>query len=367
VVAVAETAVVNQGEGGRVALGDLWLDLDGGTLTRDGRIVNLRAKPFQLLCHLVRNPGRVLSKDDLLAAVWPGVLVTEDSLTQAIREIRLALGSAAAAVRTVPRRGYIYDPGPEAAPAVGAARMPRIIVRAVVPAGLPADRADMPALVRDALLGGLARFRSLHVAAGEVEDGADEADYAVEGVLWSDGTGAVLRLKLVELARNRIAWSETFACGPGPDPDPEAARRIVGTLHGAIEFDCELRSARRATVSPTAWEHFVRGLSVSDSTRPEKLDEAATALAAATEADPGFGLAWSFRAYAEFARHDYLMAPDAVKDQVREMAERGAALAPDEARALSMLGYVLLLLGEFHPAEARIATAYRLNPPASTS
>ena len=220
----------------------------------------------------------------------------------------------------------------------------------------------MPSLMHDALLGGLARFRSLHVAPGEGEGAAGEADYAVEGVLWSDGTGAVLRLKLVDLALRRIAWSETFACGPGPDPDPEAARRIVGTLHGAIEFDCELRRARCATVSPTAWEHFVRGLSVSDSTRAEKLDEAATALAAATEADPGFGLAWSFRAYAEFARHDYLMAPDAVKAQVREMAERGAALAPDEARALSMLGYVLLLLGEYHLAEARIATAYRLNP-----
>ena len=60
--------------------------------TRDGALVPVRAKTFALLAHLAANAGRVLGKAALLDAVWPDVTVTEDSLTQAVRDLRRAIG-----------------------------------------------------------------------------------------------------------------------------------------------------------------------------------------------------------------------------------------------------------------------------------
>jgi DNA-binding winged helix-turn-helix (wHTH) protein/TolB-like protein len=79
-------------------------------LRRDGVPVPLRPKPFALLVTLASHPGTVLSKEELLAAVWPGVVVTDDSLAQAVHDVRTALGDVGTQfVRTVARRGYRFD------------------------------------------------------------------------------------------------------------------------------------------------------------------------------------------------------------------------------------------------------------------
>ena len=61
-----------------------------------------------MLLELARRPGEVVTKRDLMAWVWPGVAVTDDSLVQCVVEIRRALGdSGQRVVRTMPRRGYV--------------------------------------------------------------------------------------------------------------------------------------------------------------------------------------------------------------------------------------------------------------------
>lgn len=89
--------------------GPFALDLVGGRLTRDGRDIKLRPKAFEVLQILVENPARLVSKDELLDAVWQGRSVTEDSLTQALSDIRRALGEQARMIVTVPKRGYRLD------------------------------------------------------------------------------------------------------------------------------------------------------------------------------------------------------------------------------------------------------------------
>jgi DNA-binding winged helix-turn-helix (wHTH) protein len=74
-----------------------------------GRAVPLRPKSFDVLVHLVRHAGRVVGREELLDAVWPEVTVTEESVTQCMREVRAALGDAARLLRTVPKRGYLLD------------------------------------------------------------------------------------------------------------------------------------------------------------------------------------------------------------------------------------------------------------------
>src|SRR5687767_1941559 len=91
--------------------GDFVLDGTQRRLLRSGEDVYLPPKTLELLLHLLRNRGRVLSKDELLEAVWPDVNVVENTLAQRIREIREALGDGAHGARfikTVPKVGYQF-------------------------------------------------------------------------------------------------------------------------------------------------------------------------------------------------------------------------------------------------------------------
>ena len=76
-----------------------------------GEAVALNAKAFDTLLYLAQHPGEVLDKDTLLAAVWPGVVVEENSLAQNISVLRQSLGESHGENRyiaTVPRRGYRF-------------------------------------------------------------------------------------------------------------------------------------------------------------------------------------------------------------------------------------------------------------------
>src|SRR3982751_6522408 len=94
----------------RLTFGRYVLDLRRGSLLLDGREVALRPKTFGVLCYLVQHPGRLVSKEELLAAVWPNLVVTDDTLVQSIGELRRVLGeSGARLIVTVPRRGYRFE------------------------------------------------------------------------------------------------------------------------------------------------------------------------------------------------------------------------------------------------------------------
>jgi TolB-like protein/DNA-binding winged helix-turn-helix (wHTH) protein/Tfp pilus assembly protein PilF len=74
-----------------------------------GKELPLRPKSFDVLHYLACNRGRVVSKDELMQAVWPDVFVTDNSLAQCISEVREALGEGAHVVlKTVARRGYLF-------------------------------------------------------------------------------------------------------------------------------------------------------------------------------------------------------------------------------------------------------------------
>jgi adenylate cyclase len=110
----------------RIVVNGVELDLDGGMLRApDGKDIPLRPQSLAVLKHLVANANRVVGKDELLDAVWPGIAVTENSLSQCISEIRKVLGDERQAVlKTIARRGYRFDlpagasPAPIAPPAL---------------------------------------------------------------------------------------------------------------------------------------------------------------------------------------------------------------------------------------------------------
>ena len=121
----------------------------GALLAAGGTEVALRPKAFSLLARLVENAGRLLDRDEIMRAIWPGVVVTEDSITQCVKEIRRALGDDdQRLLRTLPRRGFLFAAAvsredatatvvvlPEAAAAPRHRRCPRPTRPARPPAG----------------------------------------------------------------------------------------------------------------------------------------------------------------------------------------------------------------------------------------
>lgn len=93
----------------RWSFADCVFDEANWTLLVGGQRVAVEAKPLELLRALLLNADTLMSKDDLLDAVWPDVVVVEASLATAVRKLRTALGDDARAtplIETVPRIGY---------------------------------------------------------------------------------------------------------------------------------------------------------------------------------------------------------------------------------------------------------------------
>ncbi|QOZ37312.1 winged helix-turn-helix domain-containing protein [Bradyrhizobium sp. CCBAU 53421] len=89
------------------------LDLARGVVRVNGVDLDLRPKSFAVLRHLASNAGRLISKQDLHAAVWGDVAVSDDSLVQCVRELRLKLrDDDHRIIKTVSRRGYRLDAEP---------------------------------------------------------------------------------------------------------------------------------------------------------------------------------------------------------------------------------------------------------------
>src|SRR4029079_13563275 len=83
------------------------LDLERGCLLRDGKEIALRPKNFAVLQYLVENSCRLVSKDELFAAVWPNLAVSDDVLVQSIGELRRGVAEEwARPHNSSARRGY---------------------------------------------------------------------------------------------------------------------------------------------------------------------------------------------------------------------------------------------------------------------
>jgi DNA-binding winged helix-turn-helix (wHTH) protein/ATP/maltotriose-dependent transcriptional regulator MalT len=98
------------------------LDEARRSLSSHGREIRLQPRVFDLLCYLVRHRDRVVSKDELLDALWPGTIVVDNALQRAVSLARNALAEVGVsdAVRTYPRHGYrfCFDDSQPAAAAV---------------------------------------------------------------------------------------------------------------------------------------------------------------------------------------------------------------------------------------------------------
>src|SRR5262249_18559443 len=89
---------------------DFVVDLDRAALFKGADERRLRPKSFEVLRYLAEHPRRVLSKQELMSALWPDAFVTDNALVQCLQDVRRALDDdSQQLIRTVSRRGYVFE------------------------------------------------------------------------------------------------------------------------------------------------------------------------------------------------------------------------------------------------------------------
>src|SRR5712692_11240123 len=94
-----------------LSFGDYEINLDRRELRHAKRPVHVQPQVFYLLVYLVQNRDRVVSKDDLIASIWSGRIVSESTLTSRINAARKAVGDSGRSqklIRTIPRKGLRF-------------------------------------------------------------------------------------------------------------------------------------------------------------------------------------------------------------------------------------------------------------------
>jgi DNA-binding winged helix-turn-helix (wHTH) protein len=121
------------------------LDLTRGCARVGEQDLALRHKTFDVLRFLAENTGRLVTKQELYEAVWPDVIVSDDSIVQCIRELRSKFGDGDhKLIKTVPRRGYMLDATATAPVAAPPAPAPQQSAEPVVVATPPAVTQPQP-------------------------------------------------------------------------------------------------------------------------------------------------------------------------------------------------------------------------------
>jgi TolB-like protein len=352
------------------------LDLGRGVLLGHGGTRLLRPRAQALLTHLARNPGRVVPKAELLDAGWPGLHVTEDSLTQCIREIRKALADdAQSLIRTIARRGYMLavedgaPPPRSSQPVVAVLRFRREVDDDPLSALLDGFAED--------LIAGLARFGTLTVLAGnssfavsdETGNRADigrrlGADYLVEGAVRGVGSARRITASLIDARTLQQLWTDRFDIDGAEffSAQDDIVECILGRLTARLD-DAGARRARAKPVSDlSAYEAMLQGLAVLRTNDPARYPEACTLLETAIAKEPDFGLAHAHLAFGRAMLVGFGRAKRPDLDAVLKIAAKAVDLAPDQSTCFQVLSFIEMYRHEHAAAEQHLRHALTLNP-----
>ena len=360
----------------------------------DGTEIPLRAKSLELLIFLVRRAGRVVTKDELLDAVWGGMAVSEDSLSQCIHDVRRALSDVAQnLIRTVPRRGYLFAGNAAVAgelpqPPALAAGLPAAVQRdapslAVLPfLNMSGDSSQdyfadgmveeiITALTRMKWLFVIARNSSFLYKGRPVDIKTVSKDlgvrYVLEGSIRTSGGRMRVSAHLVDADTGIHLWAEKF---DGLLKDifefqDQITARVVGAIAPKLELAEIGRVSRKATESLQAYDYYLRGLADLYTITRAGNDGALANLYRAIELDPNYATAYGFAARLYVQRNTGGWVEDYGREwgEAERLARRAIELGQDDAVALSCAAFALCeLCGDPKSAVLCVDRATELSP-----
>jgi len=384
-------------------------------ISRDGRKVKLEPRMMRLLCCLAARPGAVVSLAELLDQVWPGVVVSQSSVYQAIAQLRRELGDTEAEPRyiaTVPRKGYRLvaevrdEPGPAAAETVAESAAPEpparsrrpllaalgvlgAVVVAAVAYFLPVREqaaAAAPAIavlpfddlsadasnavfcegLTDEVLNSLARVQKFRVigrtSSARFADGSRDAreigdelgvSHVLEGSVRRTGNRLRVSAQLISTRDGFQVWANSYD-RPAQDAiglQSQIARAVVDALAVRLSPESAERLEKGPTAQLNAYDLYLLGRHQQLQRTPEALERAIAHHRAAIEADPGFALAYAGLADAEMARYYYAGVP-LEEAAKRVQAAVDEALRLDPELAEAYAAWGVLLTEQWHTDEA---------------
>src|SRR5579864_649245 len=320
--------------------GDVELDLGRYELRRGGRRMKLAKKPMELLIFLVRRREQLVSREDIVAKLWPsGLLIdTERNVNNIVRKIRTALGDHADKPRfleTVVGKGYrLIGPIRVISPLYQAAELPQREIGpaarrgdeswraertslAVLPLRIPLERDDQALGLgfADALLSRLANLDGVDVlpasailnlpsaAPGEMARRLG-VRFVMHGSLQSSKAESHLSVELFDSHSQSSCLGRKFAFdGNRPFAHiDEIAGQIARALKRPLEQPAVQNRVRHSR-DPMAYAEFIQGYRYSSSGDPKLLEKATQHLMNAVARDPGFALAHAILSFTCASRH----------------------------------------------------------------
>jgi len=366
------------------------LDTVAFRLYRSGAPVPVSPKIADLLHYLVARPSTLVTKEELFAALWPDVAVTDNALTQAVSELRQALGDDPASpsyVQTVARRGYRFiAPVEVVSPAAGAAAGPlaalgpqpsrSIAVTDFANVSGDLDFAWLSSGIAETVtndlreLGALKVIDRLQVSEALRAGGGSlaalrherVADLAVSGSFQRAGDRLRITARVVDVASGE-ALADAKADGPLANVfelQDRLVTQFAGQLGLAAGVTGERRVGVRETTSLEAYQAFTEGRVKLESLDLSRVEDAIADFERAVALDPryalaevGLGNAWFWRYETSRARNQ----PDAsALAAAVDHARRAIELDKGLAEAHATLAFMLVSSGR---AEEGLAAARR--------
>ena len=381
--------------------GDCILDASKRELRRAGRLVDVEPQVFDVLEFLIRERGRVVSRDDLLEAVWKGRIVSESTMSSRINAARTAIGDDGTAqrlIRTLLRKGVRFVGEVQEEPAAPAAD----VLVAVRPEGLTERQsaADGPAIavlpfsnmggdaesdyfadgMADEIITALSRCSGLLVIArnssftykGQAVDvrrvGRElGVGYVLEGSVRRMDDRLRITAQLIEASGGTHLWADRF---DGSLSDVfELQDRIAETTAAVIEprlrFAEVERVRRRPPQNLDAYEFWLRAISHASEFTPEGMSAALQCLDRALEIDPAYATAMAAAAYYHGLCHfqGWVRQPDDRRTLAIRQACHAVELADDDANVLWQAAFAIWSLEQDGPRALELfRRALQINP-----
>jgi TolB-like protein/DNA-binding winged helix-turn-helix (wHTH) protein len=367
---------------------DGWtLDPATGELERDGKRQRLQDLPLQILGELLRRPGELVTREELIAKLWPtGVVEFETGLNTAVSKLRAALGDNADTpryVETVPRKGYRFigtladaagaEPSREPARptsrriralawggallglvatlallAAYSIKQPEPIRLAVLPlqnlspdpsnsfftdglheeilSALTNRAAQMEVISRTTVMTYRARPRTVREIANELG-----VTHVLEGSVRREGEDVRLTLQLIDAHSDEPIWSESY------DRQLTSAMKLQSQVAQEVATQLSVKLAAPSaelpgSANPQAYDLFLRAKLVvppiDQRTPPSMIAEAEQGLSRALELDPAFAGAYVQRAQLRLIKYVW-------NTDLSDSNMRGAKADIDAARRLA--------------------------------
>jgi TolB-like protein len=386
-----------------LSFGDYEIDIERRELRRAMAPVHVEPQVFDLLVYLVQNRDRVVSKDDLIASVWGGRIVSDSTLTSRINAARNAIGDSGEdkmLIRTIARRGFrfvgavstqpngaepahVTDPPPDETLEQSrlALPLPDRPAIAVLPfinmSGDPEQEYFSDGISED-IITALSKLRWFFVIARNssfiykgkavhMKQVAEElgVGYVVEGSVRKGGDRVRITVQLNDVTTGSHIWAERYDRSVADvfAVQDEITEAIVAAIEPQLYAAENFRARRKPPDSMDAWDLVMRALSHYWRVTRQDNVVAQALLEKAIAIDPNYGQALGVLATSHTFSAHMGWADMATTVPIAERAALAAIRSDSEDPwAHHALGCVYLFTRRFEDSLAEFELALRLNP-----